>query len=291
MGLHANTVFKNSCLKVPVNPLNRLPSASFERVANKETECKINIESPTMHIGDEKNPISFREFYKSIPDYKDVNHLSNQEFYMKLENLRQNKYKLLMKCKNKSSCDNDEPPNYCTEFSRQISSKSPSKSRKYHSPGLKDNLKKHVEKYSSDKNVNLMDNSDIDSLFSIENMIKEKVKPHPKVTVDNTKNCDFNEMYRKDTFPANKLSINEDCLSHSKSWSKDLNSPSKFSISKSKDEHLNPSTCYDSYCDNFSKRSYSVPTSPIKKSFSPQANITIPQPFKMSERYSICKLC
>lgn len=64
MSDHSSSVFNNSCLKAP--------TSAKTLTDKKKTTLK-----------------SFLEFYGSIPEYDDVNHLSNKEFYRRLESLRE----------------------------------------------------------------------------------------------------------------------------------------------------------------------------------------------------------
>lgn len=71
-------VFNNSCVTIPRNPSTHLPSPLFERkhaMSLKKTEGNVIK--------------SFIEFYDSIPEYDDINHLSNKEFYKKLDGLKE----------------------------------------------------------------------------------------------------------------------------------------------------------------------------------------------------------
>lgn len=107
---HKGTSFYNSCVKVPVNPCNRQPIPSYERLESKKnkedndlynrynmnfikndhfvTECKISNSTEDMDI--------FLEFLDSIPDYGQVHHLSNEQFKQKVDYLKR-KQKLLLK--------------------------------------------------------------------------------------------------------------------------------------------------------------------------------------------------
>jgi hypothetical protein len=129
---HSVAAFNHSCLKLPVNPANKLPLPTFERkpVSNYFEKDHINKKgsskgmtrsfeflfgadrasssdsteglSKTSTSQDNENCTaktagkstkneslqSFLEFYESIPDYGDLNHLSDQEFYLRLQNLK-----------------------------------------------------------------------------------------------------------------------------------------------------------------------------------------------------------
>lgn len=117
---HKGTSFYNSCVKVPVNPCNRQPTPSYERLEfkkNKEdndlynkynmnfikndhfvTEYKISNSTEDMDI--------FLEFLDSIPDYGQVYHLSNEQFKQKVDYLKR-KQKLLLKNLQNSLVDHE----------------------------------------------------------------------------------------------------------------------------------------------------------------------------------------
>ncbi|XP_068082094.1 protein FAM161B [Anabrus simplex] len=126
---HIGAVFNHSCLKVPVNPSNRLPSPSYERkcMSSLSEEGKTNRErtrksaslsgsrksswsSTRKQVSKKDSPRdgeisshrsivdeyifkesveSFINFYESIPDYGDLTHLSDREFYLKLQQLKE----------------------------------------------------------------------------------------------------------------------------------------------------------------------------------------------------------
>lgn len=97
---HTSAVFNHSCLKIPVNPENKLPAPIYEqKLINqlKNQSLKENIlEDSCNKLEKMKNSKAlqnskykaFIDFYDSIPDYSDVNHLSTKEFYRKLEALK-----------------------------------------------------------------------------------------------------------------------------------------------------------------------------------------------------------
>lgn len=91
---HNSAVFNHSCLKVPINPDNKLPAPNYEQkyLNQLKNESLRNFMSETEKMRTTKNLRTkykaFIDFYDSIPDYSDVNHLSNKEFYKKLEGLK-----------------------------------------------------------------------------------------------------------------------------------------------------------------------------------------------------------
>lgn len=98
---HNTSVFNNLCLRVPKNPNSDSPIPIYEQkflnqMRNQETKNNLEIE---IKSGDKETLKSFIDFFDSIPEYDDINHLSNKEFYKKLDNLKekQKTYYQLMK--------------------------------------------------------------------------------------------------------------------------------------------------------------------------------------------------
>ncbi|XP_018322448.1 protein FAM161A [Agrilus planipennis] len=100
MSEHRVATYNTSCLNVPRHPLNQHPFPIYEQ------EYFENLDQPRKYALDIKNMDtkirssyspdsqkivlkSLLEFYDSIPEYDDVNHLPNNEFYKKLDNLRE----------------------------------------------------------------------------------------------------------------------------------------------------------------------------------------------------------
>jgi protein FAM161A len=98
MSDHGSSVFNNSCVKLPKNPKSDHPLAVYEQKYLNQLQnevTKLNLESPDETAmkpksSKEKDTVkSFIEFFDSIPEYDDVNHLSNREFYKKIEYLKE----------------------------------------------------------------------------------------------------------------------------------------------------------------------------------------------------------
>lgn len=99
MSDHNSAVFNNSCLKVPRNPISNQPFPVYEqkflnqlknqatKLGLKTDEC--NMKSKKSLDSDRSTIKSLMEFYDSIPEYDDVNHLPSKEFYRRLENLKE----------------------------------------------------------------------------------------------------------------------------------------------------------------------------------------------------------
>lgn len=92
---HNSAVFKNNCLKVPRNPKFDHPSPLYEQkyvyqienqIKNLGIDCR---EMPKKKFCDKDTTKQFLEFISNIPEYDEINHLSNKEFYKKLQNLKE----------------------------------------------------------------------------------------------------------------------------------------------------------------------------------------------------------
>ncbi|XP_046628941.1 protein FAM161A isoform X1 [Neodiprion virginianus] len=113
MSEHQGTTFNHSCIKMPVDPFSRQPTPLYERpkvLKNKhctsgDKSRKINFinrsnEDASYVSFPQGNFASFMDFLESIPDYGDVNHLSNEQFKQKLDYLKRKQRTLLKNLKN-----------------------------------------------------------------------------------------------------------------------------------------------------------------------------------------------
>ncbi|KAL4715922.1 hypothetical protein ACJJTC_013222 [Scirpophaga incertulas] len=93
---HQCSVFNNLCLKVPVDPISKMPKTAYERKKNPILDHQSSIDSVSIcsaSPGIEAEKL--KDFYHSIPDYNDINHLPEEEFYFTLKSLREKKKKML----------------------------------------------------------------------------------------------------------------------------------------------------------------------------------------------------
>ncbi|XP_071578749.1 protein FAM161A-like [Temnothorax nylanderi] len=130
---HRGTSFFHSCVKMPVDPCSRQPTPSYERPRlssgsqRSEKVKKINFaEGETVENSESSSPRdtleNFLDFLKSIPDYGQVHHLSNEQFKQKVEYLRRKQRLLLQNLRN--SLDDAEEPPSSLSIARNESSKS-----------------------------------------------------------------------------------------------------------------------------------------------------------------------
>ncbi|XP_037876438.1 protein FAM161A [Bombyx mori] len=88
---HYHSVFTNSCLRVPVDPVSKMPKTEYERTGSLTEQCSIDSMSSCSLAAADLDAIKLKEFYRNIPDYKDINHLPTEEFYLTLKSLREKK--------------------------------------------------------------------------------------------------------------------------------------------------------------------------------------------------------
>ncbi|KAH0568063.1 protein FAM161A isoform X2 [Cotesia glomerata] len=116
MSEHRGSSFVNSCIKVPIDPYSRQPTPSYERPRIQRVEKsrntgksrRINFVSSSSNqdsnreiiSSDDSNVESFLDFLESIPDYGEINHLSNEQFQQKLDYLKRKQRLLLKNLKN-----------------------------------------------------------------------------------------------------------------------------------------------------------------------------------------------
>lgn len=94
---HYTSVFNNSCLRVPVDPISKMPKSAYERKEKIHTnqQCSIDSSSTCSAAVADVDANKLKEFYRSIPDYNDINHLPTEEFYSTLKSLRDKKKVML----------------------------------------------------------------------------------------------------------------------------------------------------------------------------------------------------
>lgn len=97
MHSHSRSVFNNSCLQVPRNRKIDQPLPLYDQTCKFQLENeKKKLDMTLNEIGkkkfvDKEGSQSFLNFISDIPEYDDINHLTNKEFYKKLENLKERK--------------------------------------------------------------------------------------------------------------------------------------------------------------------------------------------------------
>ncbi|XP_059610917.1 protein FAM161A [Phlebotomus argentipes] len=108
---HKCSVYRNSCIRPPVNPASRRPTPHYERSSSAETATE-DRKIEELHGGgrSEKAALceeiikensafqSLMDFYTNIPDYGDLNHLPEAEFYRQIERLKLRQDELKKSC-------------------------------------------------------------------------------------------------------------------------------------------------------------------------------------------------
>lgn len=94
---HHNSVFNNSCLRVPVDPVSKMPKSAYERKGkiHMNQQCSIDSSSTCSVAAADVDAVKMKDFYRSIPDYNEINHLPSEEFYSTLKSLRDKKKVML----------------------------------------------------------------------------------------------------------------------------------------------------------------------------------------------------
>lgn len=93
--MHRCSVFKNSCLRLPVDPISKMPKTAYERKKKPMLDqCSIESPSTVCSVTADAEAEKLKDFYRSIPDYSDINHLPEEEFYSTLKTLRERKKKM-----------------------------------------------------------------------------------------------------------------------------------------------------------------------------------------------------
>uniref|UniRef100_A0A1B0CMU4 Uncharacterized protein n=1 Tax=Lutzomyia longipalpis TaxID=7200 RepID=A0A1B0CMU4_LUTLO len=123
MSHHKCSVYRNSCVRPPVDPASRRPTPHYERSSSAEmTKDGRKTDEDSGGGGSEKIALceeiikencafqSLMDFYTNIPDYQDMNHLSEAEFYRQLERLKIRQDELKKSCGVQGRCSSREPP-------------------------------------------------------------------------------------------------------------------------------------------------------------------------------------
>ncbi|XP_036335256.1 uncharacterized protein LOC118745731 [Rhagoletis pomonella] len=141
MNTHTSRSFLHSCLKVPIDPCNNCPAPIYNRpkmylgrlattplsAANRSLKTSEfeNVDTMAGNSGIR----SLAKLYDSIPDYCDINHLPNEEFYSTLDTLRSTCCELRTKtaqaCVVESSSTTSSVSSHFINIQRGKSSKQP----------------------------------------------------------------------------------------------------------------------------------------------------------------------
>ncbi|CAG4953627.1 unnamed protein product [Parnassius apollo] len=268
--MNSSSVFTNSCLKVPVDPINKMPKAAYERT-NKTLSERSSLDSSTTcsisTVDVDKEKVKL--FYRSIPDYTEINHLSSTEFYSTLKSLREKKKSVLGLTV--ELVDNDQ----------QYDDKTKSYDEVYDLSTKKEN----IVKIDNEKSSNTV------KLTRKKRALGSNKVDHESVAYSTQKQDKINDDQLAGTDTRNINKVERSNRNHSAcsiSWHDDKNSRNKNEIDKKFDKFFQV-TKLDPFDSRQQCTTQSMPSSPLRtKSFSTisrkKKNVTIPKPFKMTER-------
>ncbi|XP_041969830.1 protein FAM161A [Aricia agestis] len=267
--MHQSSVFCNSLLKVPVDPVSKMPKTSYERNENLYLESQCSLDSSTSYSASDTDVDAekLKDFYRSIPDYNEINHLSEKEFYCTLKTLRERK-KIMF---NFTITDIDNNCGFLIEKSKDRTE------RKSH---LDRNLRSRKKSMSSETKENK---------YCVVNQ-PHKVPSNKKTGIIKEPKSDLKDKIEDKILSVKGISKTErPKRNHSAcsiTWHDD-----KKEFRKEVDEKFDKFFEKDSYdVDDKTFRTQSMPSSPLRNrrsaSISPKSreNITIPKPFKMTRR-------
>ncbi|XP_045486084.1 protein FAM161A [Pieris rapae] len=260
--MHQCSVFKNSCVRVPVDPWSKMPKTAYER-NDKPLNASIDSSTTISMSGDNIDTKKLKEFYHSIPDYNDINHLPANEFYSTLKSLREKKKMMLgMAIEN---IDYDKVCGTMVDDSTTIQ--------------------------STKCNIPLKKNSIVNRRASVKNTDRGSIKHQARKTNIHSYTIEV----KRDDGPAK----NDLILKGSNKKYRPKRNQSACSISWHDDKIENKSEVdekFDKFFDTEDTnaiiddefKTQSMPSSPLRSkragSVSKHRNVTIPKPFKMTER-------
>ncbi|XP_050353846.1 protein FAM161B [Nymphalis io] len=273
--MHRCSVFKNSCINVPVDPISKMPKTAHERNGNNAAE-QYSIESSTSCsvTGADVDFEKLKDFYKSIPDYNDINHLSESEFYSTLKSLREKKKLMLgIAVEHIDNCIDDK---IYTKSDRNICAST--SLRRYNETTLSNSIDndkiKHISRNNVPKNlrrgVRKLDNTVVENEGEKFDQM-ESTKKNTSSVKDNPK---LSRPRRNHS--ACSISWHDDKVEH-----KNTEIDEKFEQYFEGNRQLNDDDLY---------KTQSMPSSPLRTRAMGSSlrrrrkSITIPKPFKMTER-------
>lgn len=288
---HCTSVFTNSCLRVPVDPISKMPKTAHERQQNRvSAQCSIDSSSVCSATAIDVDTERLKDFYKSIPDYHDINHLTEDDFYSTLKSLREKKTVMFGLAVNNINNSDDT-------FYRKYDNLIPSNESLAPTIPVKAGAMYIRRKHSKEEKE--LNDIEIDSLKILRN-------PNPG---NNKTNTCLKRTTRKSSntiYPSNTDKNFKITTMSSGVEKRELNSKrnhSACSISWNDANIQNKDEVDEKFKQIFDEKKFSrigvtdsneefqtqsMPSSPLRfrKSFLPKrrTSITIPKPFKMTER-------
>ncbi|XP_059053300.1 protein FAM161A [Achroia grisella] len=289
---HRYSVFINSCLKLPVDPVSKMPKTAYERKTRPIID-QVSIDS-TSTVGSvvavDIDAEKLKDFYRSIPDYNDIHHLPEDEFYSTLRSLRERKKVMLGlaveridHCIENKSKNQEIDTAFCkTEQDTGIDA------------FLKSKLKyreSNRRQYSAEKKEGDKVKCEI-AKVTIPTSDSTLKRPTRKVTKQNEQSSDDIRIPKKGSSIREKSKADRPKRNHSAcsiSWN-DTKFERKDDIDQKFEQFFDDkkySIRKGNEDDDFKTRS--MPSSPLrlKRTISPtrgRRSVTIPKPFKMTER-------
>lgn len=103
---HNYAVFANNCVKTPLHSSTKLPNPSYLKPKCKTSsakssnlkKCSKQFSSSLSLTTENNNFLSLKDFYDSIPDYDDLHHLSQYDFYKEIDALKRKQQELKETC-------------------------------------------------------------------------------------------------------------------------------------------------------------------------------------------------
>lgn len=276
-----------------MDPVSKMPKTIYERRRKHadRPQSSIDTSSSCSIAAADLDADKLKDFYKSIPDYNDIHHLPEDEFYSTLKSLREKKKLMLgIAIEHIDDCEGDidktlhlytKSPDLPSSIPNKVKTKmQPSSTRKSSAEGKVNVTKKDLNKVSN--------RSDFSMAKTPATCLKQPVRnTNPIDDEDKTLKSDFKVTSLKSNFEKSKLEkLKRNHSACSISWN-DKIEPKTEVDQKFEQFFIRKRYAYgQDDDDDFKTRS--MPTSPlrIRRSRSPSRNrsITIPKPFKMTER-------
>ncbi|CAK1550564.1 unnamed protein product [Leptosia nina] len=257
-----------------------MPKTAYER-SEKTINEQLSIDSSTTEsmCGDNLDTKKLKDFYHSIPDYNDINHLPESEFYSTLRSLRQKK-KQMLGLASEHNIDHDK--NY-QQYDNHVTEVKPNRKgvRKEHKTIQ---LRKNSRVKCGDSIVVNNDNDcvrDQENKLSDTNIYTSSIKKESEKSPTKHSSLSVKGLTKMDRPKRNQsacsISWHDDKIENKNEVDEKFN--------KFFDGECNTNTFIDNN-DDFKTRS--MPTSPLRTKRNGRRrknkSITIPKPFKMTER-------
>lgn len=293
MSRHTSAVFNHSCLKVPVNPVNKLPAPTYEQkyinqLQNQALKFNSDVNSDredtkqemkTKKSSRKETVKSLIDFYDSIPDYSDINHLSNQEFYRRIENLKAKQKSYYEYLDAEYNIEN-KVDNFVEDYKKQASGERSSSRKSDHSKSIV----KSWENYNQRRET-----PETESVLSFGKETPVAPPSRRSVRIESPKSDIESKCSDRDL---NSRNSNVPKRNVSSAGSKDSNKSVFSAVDNMWDDYE-----IKEYCDksddvlnserNTALATRSLPGSPVKNKQTvgwKDCGITIPKPFKMTVR-------